>query len=291
MGKVFVDDPHAISGTLASAVSNEACQVDVAFVDSTGLTQKYHGQGGLFRGNRLTASSGDEHVERPASKKQKTAAARVVTFEGFSSYEATPVTAKHNIESENCERFTDVTMTFVNNERRPAWVVFPDGGCTVSTTVQVRPATDDEQPVEWKADDVAYGTTCVDAQQFISKKPLLFDKVPSEFRLRLGQNVAIAVYRTFDISHEDAAAPSNTDMDEIYGKKRGVSIYTGRVKRLSDDGKTFEHDINAFRGCSGAIIFLLDVQADESDRDYYGMAVGIHVGGLPSCDRNLGFIV
>lgn len=291
VGKVFIDDPHAISRTLASEVSNKASQVDVAFVDSTGLTQKYHGQGGLFKGNRLTASPGDEQAEKPASKKQKTASARSVAFKGFSSFEATPVTAKHNIESENGEQFTNVTMTFVNNERRPALVVFPDGGCTMSATIQVRPATKDERPVEWKADDVTYGTTCTDAGQFISKKPLLFEKVPGEFRLRLGQNIAIAVYRTFDISYEDAAAPSNTDMDKIYGKKGGVSIYTGKVQRLSDNGKTFEHDINTFRGCSGAIIFLLDVQADQTDQDYCGMAVGIHVGGLPSCDMNLGFTI
>ena len=293
VGKVFVDDPHAISGTLASAVSQKACQVNVAFVDSTGLTQKYHGQGGLFRGNRLTASPGtrNEQVEKPPAKKQKTAAARDVTFEGFSSFEATPVTAKHNIESENGEQFINVTMTFVNNERRPALVDFPDGGCTMTKTVQVRPATQDEQPVEWMADDVAYGTTCTDARQFIAKKPLLFDKVPSKFCLRLGQSIGIAIYRTFDISHEDAAAPSNTDMESIYGKKGGVSVYTGQVKRLSENGQTFEHDINTFRGCSGAVIFLLDVQADQTDQDNYGMAVGIHLGGLPSCDRNLGFII
>ena len=85
MGIVFVDEPDAISKTLASTVSKKACLVHVTFVDpSTGLTQIYHGQGGLFKGNRL--------LEEPAAKKQKRVA-RVVSFEGFSSFEATPVTA------------------------------------------------------------------------------------------------------------------------------------------------------------------------------------------------------
>ena len=288
VGKVFVDDPGAISRALSSVVSNKACQLHVSFVDSSGLTQNYHGQGGLLMGERLTPPP-DGGKNQPPSKRQKTTSMsrRTVTFEGFSSFEATPITAKHNLESEDDERFVSATMTFVTNERNPALVCFPDGGCVLSTAIQVRPATEDECSVEWSDDDVAYGTTCMDAGQFLSKKPILFEKVSSDFQLRIGQKVAIAVYRTFDISHEDALAPSNTEMEKIYGRKGGVSIYTGTVRRLSENGKTFEHDINTFRGCSGAIIFLLDVQSDDTDQDYYGMAVGVHVGGIPSFDRNL----
>lgn len=78
-------------------------------------------------------------------------------------------------------------------------------------------------------------------------------------------------------------------MEAIYGSKGGVCIYTGEIRHISDNGVTFEHDINTFRGCSGAVIFLLDVQSDTVDQEYYGMAIGVHVGGLPGTEVNLGF--
>ena len=69
----------------------------------------------------------------------------------------------------------------------------------------------------------------------------------------------MAIYWTFDISPEDATAPSNAEMDKIYEQKGGVSTYTGTARQLSENGKIFEHDINVFAGCSWAIIFLLDI--------------------------------
>ena len=275
-GPAFVSEPDSISEGLVKIIASKACQATITVKDALiGGEDVAYGSGGWLLSLAKQDEAGDT-VPQPAAKKAKT-----------DTHVITPITAKHNLESEDDERFVSATMTFVTNERNPALVCFPDGGCVLSTAIQVRPATEDECSVEWSDDDVAYGTTCMDAGQFLSKKPILFEKVSSDFQLRIGQKVAIAVYRTFDISHEDALAPSNTEMEKIYGRKGGVSIYTGTVRRLSENGKTFEHDINTFRGCSGAIIFLLDVQSDDTDQDYYGMAVGVHVGGIPSFDRNL----
>jgi hypothetical protein len=60
-----------------------------------------------------------------------------------------------------------------------------------------------------------------------------------------------------------------------------VNIYTGKITRVSPDGAWFEHNINAYRGCSGAVVFLLDENQNNNgvmDQDY-GKAIAVHAGG------------
>jgi hypothetical protein len=56
---------------------------------------------------------------------------------------------------------------------------------------------------------------------------------------------------------------------------------TGQIPNVSPGKEAFKHNINAFQGCAGAIIFLLDVDQEghgviEAD---YGKAIAVHVGG------------
>jgi len=161
----------------------------------------------------------------------------------------------------------------------------------MTESIEVRPATATKEAINWSADDISFGDTIADPSNVLTKASRLFEKIPNTFRLRAGHRIGVLVYRTFDITHDDAKAPRYTDLLEVYGQKFQVCIYTGQVTELSANGRTFCHNINTFGGCSGAIIFLLDRnQSDDVAAEFCGRAVGINVGGL-DVDSNLGFLI
>ena len=186
------------------------------------------------------------------------------------------------------------TIKFVDGPEKD--VAMPDGGCILDDMIQVRPATENTSALEWEDDDLSYGTVVNRVSSSLTKMPRLFRKAPDDFHLRVGHKIGIAVYRTFDITHEDADAPLNVDLEAIYGQKHQVCIYTGTVTEMSENGKTFCHSINTFAGCSGAVTFLLDEDQDPDIGEelppnlFEGVAVGIHVGGLDH-ENNIAFLL
>ena len=74
---------------------------------------------------------------------------------------------------------------------------------------------------------------------------------------------------------------SDADVIRIYGHVDRVNIYTGKITRVSPDGTWFKHNMNSFRGCSGAIVFLLDKNQTDNGvvNQDFGKAVAVHVGG------------
>eukprot|EP00980_Cylindrotheca_fusiformis_P010834 scaffold2447_cov110-Cylindrotheca_fusiformis.AAC.16 len=101
----------------------------------------------------------------------------------------------------------------------------------------------------------------------------------------VGQKIGMVVYRNFEVTPEDAGMSRNSitaeELRQVFGRENRVNIYTGQITKVSPNQKAFEHNINTFRGCSGAVIFLLDVDQEgcgviESD---YGKAIAVHVGG------------
>ena len=91
------------------------------------------------------------------------------------------------------------------------------------------------------------------------------------------------------IEEDDPLA--NVKFEEIYGKPDSVIIYTGKI---TDVGKQhIEYTCNAFTGCSGALVFLLDKdQPNSVQRCDYGKAIAIHSGSHPFLpSRNFGFLL
>jgi hypothetical protein len=84
---------------------------------------------------------------------------------------------------------------------------------------------------------------------------------------------------------------SEQDLASIFGEPGKVIIYTGTVTKVCGDH--IEYDINAYTGCSGAIVFLLDTDQPASVRDVdHGKAIAVHAGAHPTLvNRNLGFIL
>jgi len=89
-----------------------------------------------------------------------------------------------------------------------------------------------------------------------TKKEWTYEKA-EKFCFQEGQKIGISVYRDFEIEADDTGTPDITSdsIQRIFGRMNQVNIYTGKITRV-------EHDINAFAGCSGAIVFLLDHNQD-----------------------------
>ena len=289
MGKAFVSDSAAISPELVSVVSRKACQVTTYFVDATGEEDHGFGSGGLLRGPKIanTPETATIHAVAALQSRPK----KKVKFEIYSSYEVTPVTAKHNLVPEDVdERYARTRIQFP--ETLPMEITMPDGGCKITEYIEVRPATEETKALHTEDNDYSFGEKVSTSEKTITKMPFLFQCVPPTFNLRVGHKIGIAVFRTHEITHADADVARNSiDLETIYGPVRQACIYTGNVTEMSANGKTFGHNINTFEGCSGAIVFLLDLnQPHDVDEALYGLAVGVHSGGLDD-KNNLAFLL
>lgn len=279
----FVSGTDDISADLVNKVSKKACEFYMTFTDPTTGNAYYHGQGGFIRGEMLEAKTRPDDNGQPEPKRPR------VAFQEDLNYEATPLTAKHNLKNAGAETYLRTTAKCFDQVEKD--IALPDGGCAMTTRIQVRPATATKREITWSADDISFGDTITDPSNVLTKASRLFEKIPNTFRLRVGHRIGVLVYRTFDITHEDAKASLDTELKQVYGKKFQLCIYTGQVTEISANGRTFCHNINTFKGCSGAIIFLLDRnQSDDVAAEFHGRAVGINAGGL-DVDSNLGFLI
>lgn len=181
VGRSFVSDATAVSWDLVTKVANKAAQIYVTFADVVTNNHSYYGQVGLIMGSKIAGIT--------ESKGRRTS---VTTFEGFAKYEATPVTAKHNLESENGEIYKRATVQFAHGSDID--ITMPDGGCSLSNQIIVRAATDDRAALSWDDRDVSLGETVDDPQNSLTRMPLLFRKLPPEFRLEIGYKIGIAVF-------------------------------------------------------------------------------------------------
>jgi hypothetical protein len=281
VGTAFVSGDHGLSSTLVRNVSNKACQFKMTFDDEGDDNIIYFGQGGLLRGDRI--------ADTPEGKGTNPKKRRRISFAEHPSFEAIPVTAKHNLELTDDDRnYLRTSIKFVDGNEKD--VEMPDGGCTLNDEVEVRKGSADTLPVFWDKDDVSFGKIIDRPKSSLTKKPRLFVKAPEGFRLKVGHKIGIAVYRTFDFTHEDASAPLSVSLVDVYGPKHQVCVYTGDVLEIMEESQTFCHSINTFEGCPGAIVFLLDENQDCPQEAMEGMAMGVHVGGLDD-SSNIAFMV
>lgn len=177
---------------------------------------------------------------------------------------------------------------------------------TADALVLVPADAESDQPAfSWKSYDVTKGAVIRDPNHFLTDKRLSFQKVPATFGIVPGMRVGVVIYRNFDIEDADAGATlSDLQLETLYGSKGCVCVLTGEVTAVHDNNDSnnnkflsFEHSVNTYRGCSGAIIFLLDRQSqrlEQANENRAGKAVGVHVGGKPlyvtdGNPANLGF--
>lgn len=130
-----------------------------------------------------------------------------------------------------------------------------------------------------------------DPTHFLTQNSLSYEKEDDNFNLVAGQKVGmIAVFRRSPITHTDAGVSAAVDLQTYFGQPNMVRVHTGCITRLSEDNDAFEHDINTFAGCSGAIVLLLHQhQNGLADSRDFGKAIAVHVGGESTVDRNVAF--
>jgi len=265
-----------MSESLVNDVFHRAMCLETFYSTLNGSEESYFGQVGLIRGERLPSSP--ENVDRTEAKRRRTAA-----YMQSSCFEATPLTALHNVINEEDETYTMAKLYCASPPLTASAITFPDGGrvLTENDLIEIRSATETDEAIMWESQGVTNGNTIVNSAHFLTKKPLSYEKVPDGFQPRAGQKIGIAVYRRFEITAEDAGAAEGTDLKKIFGEKNLVCVYTGEITAVSRECSVFEHSINTFCGCSGAIVFLLDKNQRDEDMEHAGKAMGVHVGGSP----------
>lgn len=290
VGTAFVDNGAAISPALAAIVSSKAFFLDIALKNrQTGEdSDPAVGQVGLIRGVRLTQS--------PPLKRQTVAGedgrpAPILRSSGFS---VTPATCLHNVAStpdENGEMIDYVNSRIVAPTGNSVSINdFARAGYEVdsSDAVVIREGGENEADrIFWRyGHDVTSAGQITNPRNHFTRKELSFEKMErQDYRFQVGQKIGMAVYRDFVVTAEDAGMPRNTLSSNylrgIYGHENRVNIYTGQITHVSPNGKAFEHNINTFAGCSGAVVFLLDQDQDENGviSEDHGRAIAIHVGG------------
>jgi hypothetical protein len=280
-GRSFVDDPTAISRQLANEVFKKAIILQVTTVRETDYSEKnWEGQAGLIRKELLTPSPGKTNKdddEYPSTEPH---------------FAVTPVTAKHNIESREkggvFHRF-EATKILIAATSKSCTVAFPEGGWEHSTedALSLRELVDAESP---SGLDVTWGTIVTNPSSFVTAKSTSFEMVDDLFEIARGQKIAIVVSRRSPVTHKSAGVKTNAvDLKRYYGTELSSNIQTGVITGVARDGSFFTHDINTYKGCSGGIVFLLDVDQPSTVREEdYGKAIGVHGAGAAE-DTNVAF--
>jgi hypothetical protein len=220
------------------------------------------------------------------------------------NYSVYSITAKHNLR-----RGTDPHQQVY----RPSLVQFrvPGGLVRVNSpdldwvptadhAYDLRAGLDARPAMTQYGVDITVGELITGRTIPVSSESCSFAKVRSNFQLKKGQMVGMAVMFPKDAKPTKktiaGAFEAQVDIDEnkikrFYGGQGQVNIYTGKILYVGMNH--IEYDINCFTGCSGAIVFLTDVgQPNSIDACDYGKAVANHCGSHPVIgDRNFGFII
>eukprot|EP00978_Attheya_sp_CCMP212_P008691 scaffold20426_cov47-Attheya_sp.AAC.7 len=252
-------------------------------------------QAGLIQAERLPASPPEKPRKRQAlvGTNPERPTVEVASSLRSSRFAAIPITCIHNLE-DDVDVPQGVTWEFVRSELT---AVSANAICKVNfekarytpgpdESIVLRPGDANDEDITWDYHDVTTSEKIVNVASPLTRKHLSFQKVVrDDYEFQVGQKVGMAVYRNFEVTAEDAGMSNNSitadELRQIFGREGRVNIYTGQITNVSPGKEAFEHNINTFRGCSGAVIFLLDVDQEghgviESD---YGKAIAVHVGG------------
>jgi len=291
-GAADVDNGANITTGLANIVSQKACQLEMRLknVVTGELSAPCWGQAGLIRADRLTASPPENPPKKRAVIGTDTGKPTIGVASSLRSsrFAVIPLTCIHNVEDEGDSwefvrsELTAVSanVTYEVSFEKARYKPGPN------ESVVIRTGNTSEAGITWDYHDMTKADKIDNLESFLTRKNLSFQEVVrDDYEFQVGQKVGMAVFRSFELSADDTGMPSNSvtadELRQIFGREGRVNIYTGQIANVSPGKEAFEHNINTFRGCSGAVIFLLDVDQEglgvmESD---YGKAIGVHVGG------------
>lgn len=197
----------------------------------------------------------------------------------FGNGRAQAVTALHNITQRWGYSPTFTTCTFSGsrfNETFP--VEFPDL-CVPSRTIKPLTLEIGDTILSWEYGvDIARGqfqeTEHATPPTKSANNYHVFQSVPPDYQFSVGTTIGMAVFAKQAATMESSRMPSGAKVEpaDVYGAADEVSIYTGSMTHVGK--RFFAHNMNSYRGCSGAIVFLLDGENE-------GKCVGVHIGSPP----------
>ena len=112
----------------------------------------------------------------------------------------------------------------------------------------------------------------------------VFRAVPLEYQYSAGTQVAMTVFTKQMATIQNSRMPrdANVNLVDVYGAADELSIYTGEITHVGHH--FFAHNINSYRGCSGAVIFLLN-------GEYAGQCIGVHIGSPPEIEPSVNLAI
>jgi hypothetical protein len=72
------------------------------------------------------------------------------------------------------------------------------------------------------------------------------------------------------------------DLTNLFGPAGAITIYTGKITFIGEHH--IEYTVNSLKGCSGAIVFLLNYKASQ-----HGKAIAVHAGFTTALGTYKGF--
>jgi hypothetical protein len=275
-----VDNSAALSIALTGEIQPKAFGMVVYFrASGSVLKRPGYGQVGFVRQMKIKSNPG-----------------------GTDHFSVMPVTAKHNLR--RLSNFEAIETEILIDREIKASFGFRDLNWTpgTSTSDSVSLCSENEEcvrPSQWTFGlDISRGDLLTHPQDGITSERHTFELVRESFTFEVGQKVGIAVVfsyaskptnKTVSGVGEDSVRINDTELEAIYGLPDVVNIYTGKVIYVGSEH--IEYDINTFTGCSGATVFLLDLDQPSSVQSCdFGKAVAVHAGSHPFlANRNLGF--
>mmetsp|Transcript_24070 Transcript_24070/g.66747 ORF Transcript_24070/g.66747 Transcript_24070/m.66747 type:complete len:298 (-) Transcript_24070:147-1040(-) len=144
-----------------------------------------------------------------------------------------------------------------------------------SSKIQPMVLTIGDESVSWEYGvDIAFGTFPAPAPTSSHQRYHVFQAIPQGYEYTAGTKIAMAIFTKQAATVESAriTGPKDVDPTRVYGAPDEISVYAGIITEVGE--KFFVHDINSYRGCSGALVFLLD----GPDA---GRCIGVHIGSPP----------
>jgi hypothetical protein len=212
------------------------------------------------------------------------------------------VTAKHNLIEKELEcRTISCKGTYFRLQGSSNRTMIGFGDMNCSQPVRGLPLRND---AIWKSGiDISWGQkiTVEDLGQnrydHMSKNIGKFEMVDADFEYIAGQMVSFAIYSPWIVATwENAVRGSDFETDNVteaelaklFGSAGSITIYTGKISFVGEHH--IEYSVNSFKGCSGAIVFLLNYDLPESvEVSDHGKAIAVHAGFSTVLGTNLGF--
>ena len=191
----------------------------------------------------------------------------------------TAVTALHNVVAHRGSTPFALSCTFCGNRHNLSFQVEFQHLGLQKAKIQPLVITIGDTSINWEYGvDIAHGRFVENPSPVSTRDNFhVFKPVPKTYEYSIGTRIAMAIFAKQKATEESARINDmrTVDLEKVYGPPDEISIYSGTITGIGE--QYFTHDMNSYRGCSGAITFLLE--GEDA-----GKCIGVHVGSPPEIE-------